>query len=168
MAACEQPILIAGGGIGGLAAALGLAQKGFRSILLEKAAALGEIGRKRQGQIPLADRVEKLGGMHHVVALAGRAPRCRAQRHLAEPKPFTRELPVIGHGEARGRLVLLVHLVQSPGGLEGAAAPVGAARDRDRLERVRVDVREVRQRGDGPSSSVSTVCISDMKLLPLP
>src|SRR5450432_2866698 len=38
------PVLIAGGGIGGLAAALGLAQKGIRSILLEKAAALGEIG----------------------------------------------------------------------------------------------------------------------------
>jgi 2-polyprenyl-6-methoxyphenol hydroxylase-like FAD-dependent oxidoreductase len=40
----ERSVLIAGGGIGGLAAALGLAQKGFRSILLEKASALGEIG----------------------------------------------------------------------------------------------------------------------------
>jgi salicylate hydroxylase len=40
----EQLVLIAGGGIGGLATALGLAQKGFRSILLEKAASLGEIG----------------------------------------------------------------------------------------------------------------------------
>jgi 2-polyprenyl-6-methoxyphenol hydroxylase-like FAD-dependent oxidoreductase len=40
----EQPVLIAGGGIGGLAASLGLAQKGIRSILLEKAATLGEIG----------------------------------------------------------------------------------------------------------------------------
>jgi 2-polyprenyl-6-methoxyphenol hydroxylase-like FAD-dependent oxidoreductase len=39
-----RPVLIAGGGIGGLAAALGLAQKGICSILLEKAAALGEIG----------------------------------------------------------------------------------------------------------------------------
>ena len=39
-----RPVLIAGGGIGGLAAALGLAQKGIRSILLEKAAVLGEIG----------------------------------------------------------------------------------------------------------------------------
>ncbi len=39
-----RPVLIAGGGIGGLAAALGLAQKGIRSILLEKASALGEIG----------------------------------------------------------------------------------------------------------------------------
>jgi len=39
-----RPVLIAGGGIGGLAAALGLAQKGVASILLEKAATLGEIG----------------------------------------------------------------------------------------------------------------------------
>lgn len=39
-----QPILIAGGGIGGLATAIGLAQKGFRSVVLEKAAQLGEIG----------------------------------------------------------------------------------------------------------------------------
>ena len=39
-----QPVLIAGGGIGGLAAALGLAQKGIASILLEKSATLGEIG----------------------------------------------------------------------------------------------------------------------------
>ncbi len=39
-----RPVLIAGGGIGGLAAALGLAQKGISSILLEKASALGEIG----------------------------------------------------------------------------------------------------------------------------
>jgi 2-polyprenyl-6-methoxyphenol hydroxylase-like FAD-dependent oxidoreductase len=44
MTARAQPILIAGGGIGGLAAARGLAQKGFRSILLEKASQLGEIG----------------------------------------------------------------------------------------------------------------------------
>ncbi|MFZ1815892.1 MAG: 3-hydroxybenzoate 6-monooxygenase [Rhizobiaceae bacterium] len=40
----NAPILIAGGGIGGLATAIGLAQKGFASIVLEKAAKLGEIG----------------------------------------------------------------------------------------------------------------------------
>jgi 2-polyprenyl-6-methoxyphenol hydroxylase-like FAD-dependent oxidoreductase len=39
-----QPFLIAGGGIGGLAAALGLARKGYRSIVLEQARGLGEIG----------------------------------------------------------------------------------------------------------------------------
>jgi 2-polyprenyl-6-methoxyphenol hydroxylase-like FAD-dependent oxidoreductase len=43
-AAGARPVLIAGGGIGGLAAALGLAQKGIASILLEKASTLGEIG----------------------------------------------------------------------------------------------------------------------------
>src|SRR6201985_2552810 len=45
----ERPVLIAGGGIGGLTAALGLAQKGIRSVLLEKDSALGESG----ARIPL-------------------------------------------------------------------------------------------------------------------
>jgi salicylate hydroxylase len=39
-----QPVVIAGGGIGGLAAALALARKGFRSVVLEQAAEFGEIG----------------------------------------------------------------------------------------------------------------------------
>ena len=39
-----RPVIIAGGGIGGLATAVGLAGKGIRSIVLEKAAELGEIG----------------------------------------------------------------------------------------------------------------------------
>jgi 2-polyprenyl-6-methoxyphenol hydroxylase-like FAD-dependent oxidoreductase len=39
-----RPILIAGGGIGGLAAALGLAEKGFSVCVLEKSPVLGEIG----------------------------------------------------------------------------------------------------------------------------
>ncbi len=37
-------ILIAGGGIGGLAAAIGLAQRGVPTLVLEKSAELGEIG----------------------------------------------------------------------------------------------------------------------------
>ena len=39
-----QPVIIAGGGIGGLAAALALARKGFRSVVLEQAPEFGEIG----------------------------------------------------------------------------------------------------------------------------
>ncbi|MEP6679060.1 MAG: 3-hydroxybenzoate 6-monooxygenase [Betaproteobacteria bacterium] len=39
-----NPILIAGGGIGGLAAALGLARANFRVKVLERSSALGEIG----------------------------------------------------------------------------------------------------------------------------
>jgi salicylate hydroxylase len=40
----DLPILIAGGGIGGLATAIGLAQKGVASLVLERAPELGEIG----------------------------------------------------------------------------------------------------------------------------
>jgi len=38
------PVIIAGGGIGGLAAALGLARKGVSCIVLERSSELGEIG----------------------------------------------------------------------------------------------------------------------------
>lgn len=40
----DLPIIIAGGGIGGLATACGLARKGVRSIVVEQAPQLGEIG----------------------------------------------------------------------------------------------------------------------------
>jgi 3-hydroxybenzoate 6-monooxygenase len=47
MAAREQrmePVVIAGGGIGGLALALALSRHGFRSVVCERAAELGELG----------------------------------------------------------------------------------------------------------------------------
>ncbi|HUQ74197.1 MAG TPA: 3-hydroxybenzoate 6-monooxygenase [Burkholderiales bacterium] len=40
----KLPVIIAGGGIGGLATALALARKGFRSVVLEQAPQFGEIG----------------------------------------------------------------------------------------------------------------------------
>src|SRR4051812_27018697 len=40
----KLPVIIAGGGIGGLAAALALARKGFKSVVLEQAPQFGEIG----------------------------------------------------------------------------------------------------------------------------
>src|SRR5579883_1819074 len=40
----DLPVVIAGGGIGGLAAALGLARKGFRVQVLEQAPEFKEIG----------------------------------------------------------------------------------------------------------------------------
>ena len=39
-----KPVLIAGGGIGGLATALGLARKGYAATVLEQAPQIGEIG----------------------------------------------------------------------------------------------------------------------------
>ncbi|MBC7155596.1 MAG: NAD(P)-binding protein, partial [Rhodobacteraceae bacterium] len=38
----QDPVIIAGGGIGGLATAIGLARKGIASVVLEKAPQLGE------------------------------------------------------------------------------------------------------------------------------
>ena len=40
----QDPIIVAGGGLGGLGAALGLAKKGKNVVVLEKAPELGEIG----------------------------------------------------------------------------------------------------------------------------
>ncbi|MEO7253283.1 MAG: FAD-dependent oxidoreductase, partial [Casimicrobium sp.] len=40
----DQPVIIAGGGIGGLAAALAIARQGFRVKVLEQSPEIGEIG----------------------------------------------------------------------------------------------------------------------------
>jgi salicylate hydroxylase len=56
-----REILIAGGGIGGLAAALALARKGRRVRVLEKAAEFGEIGYGIQMGPNVARMLERLG-----------------------------------------------------------------------------------------------------------
>ncbi len=56
-----REILIAGGGIGGLAAALALAQKGRKVRVLEKAAEFGEIGYGIQMGPNVARMLERLG-----------------------------------------------------------------------------------------------------------
>jgi len=56
-----REILIAGGGIGGLAAALALAQKGLKVCVLEKAAEFGEIGYGIQMGPNVARMLDRLG-----------------------------------------------------------------------------------------------------------
>ncbi len=61
MEGSQREILIAGGGIGGLAAALALARKGRRVRVLEKAAEFGEIGYGIQMGPNVARMLDRLG-----------------------------------------------------------------------------------------------------------
>ena len=61
MASNDLPIIIAGGGIGGLAAALALALKGRRARVLEKAAEFGEIGYGIQMGPNVSRMLDRLG-----------------------------------------------------------------------------------------------------------
>ncbi|MGE3862493.1 MAG: FAD-dependent monooxygenase [Burkholderiaceae bacterium] len=67
MTSTDRPVLVAGGGIGGLAAALALARAGRRVRVLEQAPAFGEIGAGIQ-LAPNALRVlDTLGVLDHVM-----------------------------------------------------------------------------------------------------
>ena len=70
MAKQDHPYIIIGGGIGGLACALALARKGFRTLLLEQAAEFGEIGAGIQLGPNVFRMFEKLGITERVRALA--------------------------------------------------------------------------------------------------
>ena len=61
MASKELPILIAGGGIGGLSVALALALKGRRAHVLEKAPEFGEIGYGIQMGPNVSRMLDRLG-----------------------------------------------------------------------------------------------------------
>ena len=70
MAKQDLPYIIIGGGIGGLACALALARKGFRTLLLEQAAEFGEIGAGIQLGPNVFRMFDKLGVTDKVRKLA--------------------------------------------------------------------------------------------------
>src|SRR5690606_7805229 len=57
----DRPVIIVGGGIGGLAAALALSLKGIRSVLLEQSAEFREVGAGIQLGPNVFRRFERLG-----------------------------------------------------------------------------------------------------------
>src|SRR3546814_20944046 len=57
----DRPVIIVGGGIGGLATALALALQGIRSILLEQSAEFREVGAGIQLGPNVFRRFERLG-----------------------------------------------------------------------------------------------------------
>src|SRR5918912_2615453 len=70
----DLPILVAGGGIGGLAAAYALARKGFPVRVLEQAPEFREIGAGIQLGPNIFRALEKLGLKDAVLADAHRPP----------------------------------------------------------------------------------------------
>jgi 2-polyprenyl-6-methoxyphenol hydroxylase-like FAD-dependent oxidoreductase len=69
-AAARVPVLIAGGGIGGLAAALALAKRGRRAHVLEKAPEFGEIGAGLQLAPNAARALDELGVLRAIEPFA--------------------------------------------------------------------------------------------------
>src|SRR3546814_8673614 len=68
--ATDQPVIIVGGGIGGLAAALALALQGIRSVLLEQSAEFREVGAGIQLGPNVFRRFEALGIRKAIEAIA--------------------------------------------------------------------------------------------------
>src|SRR3546814_16312870 len=68
-----EHVIVVGGGLGGLTAALALLKQGFRVTVLEQAPALGEVGAGVQLSAN-ATRVLRLLGMEGVVAASGAQP----------------------------------------------------------------------------------------------
>ena len=90
--------------------------------------------------------VEELHGAHdfeiHQRGAVGRLRRA-AQRELAEPEPGARDLPVIGGRMLRGGLIVRARLAVASRRLGGAALPVFAARERDRVRGAVADAGEM-------------------------
>src|SRR3546814_19125544 len=68
--ATDQPVIIVGGGIGGLAAALALALQGIRSVLLEQSAEFREVGAGIQLGPNVFRRFDALGIRKAIEAIA--------------------------------------------------------------------------------------------------
>ena len=136
-------ILIAGGGIGGLAAALALAQKGIGSQVLEKAATLGEIGAGIQLGPKAFHCFDRLGVGEAARAMAVYIDQLRLMDALADG-----EIAHIDLGEAFRARFGNPYGVVHRGDLHGVL--LKACRDHALIElRTRADVEGYTQDGSG-------------------
>src|SRR5689334_5478194 len=143
-------VLIAGGGIGGLATALGLAQKGIRSILLEKSAHLGEIGAGIQLGPNAFHAFDYLG--------VGEAARCMAvyidQLRLMDALT-AEEITHVDLGDGFRSRFRNPYAVVHRGDLHGVF--LKACRDNDRVElRVSSEVLDYDQDGSSVTARLSS------------
>ncbi len=112
------------------------------------------VGHHRPGEIAGFDRVEKLGrandvGLGRLGAVRAGQRREGVERELTEARLGARDLAVIGGRIARRLLVVASRLLGPVQRFRGAAAPVGAARQRDRVLVAFGNLQEVRIGGRG-------------------
>src|SRR5262245_52521434 len=91
---------------------------------------LAEIGQRPSDQVTLVDGIKELDCAHDGVSCSasiGRGLRRRAQDQILVAEPGPRDLPVIGGGVARRRLVMRARLVSAAERLRRAALPVACA-----------------------------------------
>jgi 3-hydroxybenzoate 6-monooxygenase len=85
----REPILIVGGGLGGLTAALALSRRGFRARVLEGAPEFGAIGYGIQFGPNVFHVFDRLGLMEAVLAVAD-SPEALLMRDALDGKELTR------------------------------------------------------------------------------
>src|SRR5579871_4216212 len=125
----DVPILIVGGGIGGLAAALALARAGFAAHVVERSAEFGEIGAGIQ-LAPNALRIlDELGVLPDLAALAVR-PRRVVLMHADTGKHLT----TLDFGEPFRRRYGYPYIVMHRGDLLSVLHEACLADDRVTLE----------------------------------
>lgn len=96
----QRPIVVAGAGIGGLTAALALAQKGFPVILVERATRFEEVGAGLQVS-PNASQVLIALGIGGALARDATAPEAVDIRRITEPRAYA-QVPLRSIAEAHG------------------------------------------------------------------
>jgi salicylate hydroxylase len=143
-------ILIAGGGIGGLAAALALAQKGIASLVLEKAATLGEIGAGIQLGPNAFHCFDRLGVGEAARAMAVYIDQLRLMDALADG-----EIAHIDLGETFRARFGNPYAVVHRGDLHGVL--LKACRDHALIElRISADVESYAQEGSGVTARLAS------------
>jgi salicylate hydroxylase len=120
----DEPVLIAGGGIAGLSAALALHQRGVASIVIEQAGALDPVGAGIQLS-PNATRILDGLGVLDAVAAEATRPEAIELRRAADLRPLAR-VPLGAQAERRwGSPYFVLHRAGLQSALHAAAMRAG-------------------------------------------
>ena len=108
---------------------------------------VGELGSHDGCEIAFVERVKQLEGARDFEAMIFRGHfRRTAERHHIDAEACARKLAVIGGRELRGSVIKAARILRAAQRLGGAALPVIAARQRDRVDDAFADPGEMAER----------------------